>query len=98
MKLTVKSAIPGRVGLWDRDPEYPGGEIYITDDPVEVEVTDRVREALSRGQLVEVRVKPKAASDEVEPKLGAKVPDEDAELKPRMRTSTEFSAKVAKNG
>lgn len=52
--ITVKSGAPGKVGLWERHPDHPGGEAWVTDRPVEVAETAAVRAALKDGRLVAV--------------------------------------------
>lgn len=55
--ILVKAAQPGRVALWDRDPNHPGGEAFVDSDvPVEVAKTSAVLMALAQGRIVEVVV------------------------------------------
>lgn len=51
-KITVVSATPGRVGLWDKNPAYEGGEVYVGSKPVDVEHTTAVEAALLNGSIV----------------------------------------------
>lgn len=57
----------GQVGLWERHPDQPGGEIYVTGDAVvTVARTPRVVDALRLGTLVEVPPVPAEAEAEAE--------------------------------
>lgn len=71
--ITVTSGNPGKVGLWERHPDHPGGEAFVASRPVEVAETPAVQAALKDGRLVEVKaaVKPEPAP-EPEPKPSAK--------------------------
>jgi hypothetical protein len=45
----------GRVALWERAPEHPGGEVYVANDAVvEVALTTEVARRIAQGVLVEV--------------------------------------------
>lgn len=55
--ITVKSGLPdNRVALWERHPDHPGGEIFIT-GPGEYQVaeTAAVKARLKSGELIEVK-------------------------------------------
>lgn len=53
--ITVKSTMPGHVGLWEQHPDHPGGEVYISDDQLhQVAKTAKVTERLRNGILVQV--------------------------------------------
>lgn len=57
----------GQVGLWERHPDQPGGEVFVTGDAVvTVARTPRVVEALRQGALVEVPPVPAEAEAEPE--------------------------------
>ena len=59
--LRVKASDPTRVGLWDKNPAHPGGEVWVTGDAeVEVADTTEVRDALTQKRIVEVREAPKS--------------------------------------
>lgn len=58
----------GQVGLWERHPDQPGGEIFVTGDAVvTVARTPRVVDALRLGTLVEVPPVPAEAEADAEP-------------------------------
>ena len=71
-------ATDGRVALWEKHPDHPDGEIFIggpTVEPVEVEDTAAVRQAIRDDRLVEVRdfkpaAKEKTPKTPKEPKDG----------------------------
>jgi hypothetical protein len=53
--IRVKSANPEKVGVWERDPAHPDGEVYVAGDAVvEVAQTALVLEKLRNRELVEV--------------------------------------------
>ena len=63
---------PGQVAIWERDPEHPGGEIYLAAPHegqeaahVKVARTAEVSKRLSDGRLVETdgRGKPKSEAE-----------------------------------
>ncbi len=59
-KILVEPAeTDGRVILWERHPQHPDGEIYLTADegaePVEVARTEGVNEAIREGRLNHIR-------------------------------------------
>ena len=58
-KITVKTAIPNHVGLWERNPLHPNGEIWVGDTPVTVETTPAVEDALRAGRIVKIEDAPK---------------------------------------
>lgn len=63
--LRVKAVDPTRVGLWDKNPAHPGGEVWVTGtEECEVADTTEVRDALTQKRIVEVRDQPKAALPE----------------------------------
>lgn len=55
-RIRVKSVLTdGRVALWDRHPEHPGGEVFIADGEVhEVARTPAVEQRIRDGSLVVV--------------------------------------------
>lgn len=55
-RIRVRSVLTdGRVALWDRHPEQPGGEVFITDAAVhEVARTQAVEQRIRDGSLVVV--------------------------------------------
>ena len=52
--MLVKSDKRGAVGLWEVHPDhpYPGGEVFVKDDPVLVAMTPAVMSHIRRGLLV----------------------------------------------
>lgn len=61
--LTVKThpdqAKAGRIGLWDKNPAHPGGEVWCAGDAIcEVADTAEVRQAITEKRIVEVRAAP----------------------------------------
>jgi hypothetical protein len=55
--ITVKSALVGRVGLWDVDDAHKAaghtsGEVFIKDEPIKVARTSAVNAALASERLV----------------------------------------------
>lgn len=61
--ITVKATHPGRVAVWDRHPDHPGGEIFVySDEPVKAAMTPAVMLALSEGRIVEAA--PAAAAEQ----------------------------------
>lgn len=54
-RIWVKAGDPARVGLWERAPEHPGGEVWVSGDQVvEVAETTMVLQQLQSGALVRV--------------------------------------------
>lgn len=52
--ITVKSTLPpGHVALWEKHPDQPNGEVFVTADglPHQVAETAAVTDALKRGVL-----------------------------------------------
>lgn len=72
-------------GVWDKHPDQPGGEVFVTtaDDAVEVAATPIVLDALAKGRIVEVAGKaPKVAPSEGAPaqsNVGGEAPGDAAE-------------------
>lgn len=51
----ISALTDNRVGLWERHPDHPGGEVFVVGDSVvAVALTARVREAIGQGRIVEV--------------------------------------------
>jgi len=55
--ITVKSALEGRVGLWERDDAHKAaghedGEVFVKDEPIKVARTAAVNAALASERLV----------------------------------------------
>lgn len=51
--ILVKAANPERVALWERHPDHPGGEIFISGETaVSVAETQAVQARLKSGVLV----------------------------------------------
>ena len=56
----------GRVGLWDRNPAHPNGEVFVAGEgEFEVGDTSEVRLAIAQKRIVEVRSR--RAEREAEP-------------------------------
>lgn len=48
--IMVKSKA-NNVGLWERHPAHPNGEIFVGTNPVEVAETPAVKQALADGRI-----------------------------------------------
>lgn len=72
MRVRVAEAASGRVALWERHPDHPGGEVFLAGAGVfEVAATPAVEARLRKGVLVaveEAAVAPPAKRAEPEPK------------------------------
>lgn len=65
MTILVKSAKPGNhVALWDRHPDHPGGEVFVSGDAVvEAAETPGVLRALADKRIVQVQPKATKAKE-----------------------------------
>lgn len=59
----------GQVALWERDPEHPGGEVYVVagGDECRVAETPAVAEAIANKRLVRADGRPARREDQSAP-------------------------------
>lgn len=70
--ITVKSALEGRVGVWERDDAHKAaghesGEVFVKDEPIKVARTSAINAALASERIVRVE-----GGEKPEPKKEAK--------------------------
>jgi hypothetical protein len=69
--VTVKSALEGRVGLWERDDAHKAaghkdGEVFVKDTPIRVARTAAVNAALASERLVRAEGEEKPSEKKAE--------------------------------